>query len=116
MSVNKKDHALSMSTNNVDSSSESNEGVLIKSSKKKRKRCLSESAEEVSDEIQNKKTPENNVKSGTQRSSERLRQRSQKIYTLPNRREVLDDIPLKDVKCEARNLRPRRIANDFVTR
>ena len=107
-----------MSTNNLDSFSESNEdneGVIIKSSMKKKKRYLSESTEEVSDEIHNKKTPENNVENRTQRSSERLRQRSQKIYTLPDRRKVLDDIPLKDVKYEARNLRPRRLANDFVT-
>ena len=107
-----------MSTNNVGSSSESgedNERVIIKSSKKKKNRCLSESTEEVPDEIQNKATPENNVENRTQRSSERLRQRSQKIYTLPNRRTVLDDIPLKDVKYEDRNLRPRRLANDFVT-
>ena len=108
-----------MSINNVGNSgdtNEDNEGVIIKSSKKKKKRCLSESAEEVSDEIQNKTTPEHYVKNTTRRSSERLRQRSQKIYTLPNRREVLDDIPLKDVKYEGKNLRPRRLANDFVTR
>jgi hypothetical protein len=104
-----------MSINIVGSCGDSDDDkVVTKSSRnKKKKREFSDS----DDGIQTKTTtPENYIETKTLRSSERLRQKSQKTYTLPKREEVLDNICVKNVKYENRILRPRRLANDFTTR
>jgi hypothetical protein len=98
-----------MSTNNVGDSDE--ESFVVVKSSRKTTRCLSESDEEA---LLDKTTPENNVHSTTPRSSERLREKSQREYSLPSRRETLDKIDVKNIKYEDRNLRPRRLISDLV--
>ncbi len=103
-----------MSTNSSGESDKDSK-VIIKSSRKKKIR-LPESEDEASDETQNinKTTPESNVQTTEPRSSERLRKKSQKQYSVPSRKEALDKIVVRKVKYEDRNLRPRRLTNDFV--
>ena len=98
-----------------DNSESDGEIQLIIKSSKKTKRYLSESDEEILDETGDlKKTPENKTGALKQRSSERLKKKSQRKYCLPDRKETLDKIAVKDIRYEDRSLRPRKLTNNFV--